>query len=297
MSHVVSIVLSGIGEGVPYFLAAAGLSLIFGVMGILNFALGATTMLGAFFLTTVLGSGQPSIWTFIGGVLLSGALGMLVGIASEAIGFRRTFGMGRNALAGLLLSFGLLLLITGAAPAIWGSSARVQQPPKLLAGATRIWGTALPYYVIFSVVIGAVVAGGLYVLLRRSRFGRVIVAVSHDRVMSSALGISPSKVSMWMFGLAGGLAGLAGAMIAPTGSIDTDLASSYQVFAFVAVVIGGLGSVPGAFIGAMIIGIFDSVLVNYAPTISPFSLYIAAGVIIMLRPHGLFGEAEVARAS
>ena len=141
----------------------------------------------------------------------------------------------------------------------------------------------------FLLVCGVVIVILMYLLLKRTSFGKTIVAVALDRQMASALGVRTWSVSMIVFAIAGGLAGLGGALIAPVGAIDVTVGENYLLYAFVAMVIGGLGSIPGTFIGAMIIGLADSIMVNYAPGHQPFAVYFAAILVLVIRPRGLFG--------
>jgi branched-chain amino acid transport system permease protein len=286
--RLIAAIIGGIAEGIPYFLASAGLTLVFGVLGVLNFAHGAYIMVGAFLLATVLGGHTPSMLAFIGAVILAGLVAAAVSGATELFAFRRTYAQGREALIGLLLSIGLLLLITGLAIPIWGSQDRVQTPPTILQQHFTLAGAPISNYDLFLLALGLVIAIALYFLLRRSRFGRIIVAVSYDRTMASALGISAPSVSTWTFLIGGFLAGIGGAMIGPLGAINTDLAASYLLFAFVAIVIGGLGSIEGALIGSLFVGLVDSFLATFAPSVEPYSLYIAAAAILLVRPRGLF---------
>lgn len=288
MSQLVAALLGGVAEGVPFFLAAAGLSLIFGVMGILNFAQGGLFMLGAFLLQTILGGHQPSFGFFLLAILASAAAMAVVGGITERTLFKFTYNAGPHALIGVLVSVGILLAITGLVPLIWGQSALTQPAPAFIAGRLHILGAVVSTYTVFLLICGAITVFGMWVLLTKTSFGKTIVAVATDRQMASALGIRSSTVSVSVFALAGGLAGLGGALIAPMTSIDATTGQSYLLFAFVAMTIGGLGSIPGTFVGAMIIGIVDSLFVNYLPDFQPFAAYLAAIVVLIIRPHGLF---------
>jgi branched-chain amino acid transport system permease protein len=294
--RIITAIIGGVAEGVPYFLASAGLTLVFGVLGVLNFAHGAYIMIGAFVLSSVLGGDTPSMLGFLAAIVVCGLAAGAVSVVTERFAFRRTYSEGREALVGLLLSIGLLLLITGLVTPIWGSQDRVQNPPQTLASHVSIFGSRIATYNIFIIALGALVAIILYLLVRRSRFGRVITAVSYDRPMANALGISTSTISMASFAIGGILAGVAGAVIGPLGAINSGLANSYLLYAFVAIVIGGLGNIQGALLGSIFVGLVDSFLVAFAPSVEPYSLYIAAAAILVLRPRGLFPPAIAVRA-
>lgn len=288
MTQVLAAILSGVAEGIPFFLAAAGLSLVFGVMGILNFAQGGLFMLGAFFLQSLLGGNEVPLWVFLLAVVGAGIGSAIVGGITERTLFVRTYSAGRNALIGILVSLGILLALSGLVPFIFGKQALTQKTPSIIAGRLDFFGAVVSKYSVFLVICGAVIVVGMYLLLSKTSFGKTIVAVATDRQMSSALGIRTWQVSLMVFSIAGLLAGLGGALVAPVGSIDQNIGGAYLLYAFVAMVIGGLGSVPGAFIGAMIIGIADSLFVNYLPTLQPFAVYFAAIVVLVIRPRGIF---------
>ncbi len=296
MSHLLAALVSGVAEGVPFFLAAAGLSLIFGVMGILNFAQGGLFMLGAFVLRTLLGGQQSGFFVFILAIIAAGVAMAVLGAIFERTLFVHTYKAGPHALIGILVSFGLLLAITGFVPLVWGQSALAQTPPAILGGRINFLGAVMTQYTFFLLVCGAVIVLGMWLLLDKSRFGKTIVAVATDRQMASALGIRSANVSIAVFALAGGLAGVGGALISPMASIDVTVGQSYLLYAFVAMTIGGLGSIPGTFIGAMIIGIVDSLFVNYFPSMQPFAAYLAAIVVLIIRPRGIFPGAATRAA-
>lgn len=296
MSHLLAALISGVATGVPFFLAAAGLSMIFGVMGILNFAQGGLFMLGAFVLRTMLGGDQSSFPIFILAIVVAGLAMAALGAIFERTLFVHTYQAGPHALIGILVSFGLLLAITGLVPYIWGQSALSQPPPAIISGRLDFLGAVMTQYTLFLLICGALIVLGMWLLLSKSRFGKTIVAVATDRQMASALGIRTANVSIAVFALAGALAGVGGALVAPIASIDVTVGQSYLLYAFVAMTIGGLGSIPGTFVGAMIIGIVDSLFVNYFPAMQPFAAYLAAILVLIVRPRGIFPGAVIRAA-
>lgn len=296
MSTVLATVLAGLAQGVPFFLAAAGLSLILGVMGVLNFAQGGLFMLGAYVVQSVLGGSSPSVLVFILALLVATAAAALLGALSERTLFVTTYSAGPHALIGILVSFGLLLAITGVVPYIWGNASLTQLAPAALSGRVAILGAVVSKYSLFLLACGVVIVFLMYLLLQRSDFGKTMVAVASDRAMASALGVRTWSVSAWVFAIAGGLAGIGGGLIAPLGSINSGVGQSYLILAFVAMVIGGLGSMTGTFVGAMIIGIVDSAFVNYLPDLQPFAAYLAAAAVLLVRPRGIFGASAMRTA-
>ena len=199
-------------------------------------------------------------------------------------------------LIGILVSFGLLLTLTGLVPAFWGKSALAQPAPEVIGGKVEFLGIVLSQYTVFLIACGAVIVVGMWLLLTKTSFGKTVVAVATDRQMASALGVRVSNVSMLVFAIAGGLAGIGGALVAPLASIDVNIGMSYLLFAFVAMTIGGLGSIPGTFVGAMIIGVVDSLFVNYLPEMQPFAAYLAAIVVLIFWPRGIFPGAATRAA-
>lgn len=287
MAEVIEGIISGIAAGIPYFLAAAGLTLMFGVVGVLNFALGGLFMVGAYLLHSFVGGGTASWYVFILAVLAAGIGCGVLSAGTEQLGFSRLYSQGRESLNGMLLSFGLLLVITGLVPHIWGDADLLQNVPRAWSGRVSVGSVEVTKYEIVILVFGLVIIGAVYAILRRSAFGRNMLAVSYDRGVAEALGISSRFVSLASFALGGFLAGIAGALIAPMGAINSSLGENYLLYAFVAVALGGLGSIPGAFVGAIVIGIVGSMLSLYANSLAPFGLYIAAGAILLIRPNGL----------
>jgi branched-chain amino acid transport system permease protein len=281
-------IIGGIAYGVPLFLVASGLTLVYGVLRVLNFAHGGLLMVGAYLFAWALGGGSVSVWEFIGGVIGAGVVVGLLGILVERGMFSRLYDSGTE--VSLLGSYGLLLFLTGVAPAIWGNAPLTQQLPALLDGRITLAGAPVTVFELAEVVLGVVVAAGLFLLLKRTRLGVQATAVAEDREMARALGIRAARVSAVIFVIGCFLAGVAGAVVAPTTSVSVDLASSFILTAFAAVIIGGLGSVEGALIAAVGLGIIDSLCVTYLPSVEPYSFYIVLAVVLVLRPQGLRGR-------
>jgi branched-chain amino acid transport system permease protein len=283
-------IIGGIAYGVPLFLVASGLTLVYGVLRVLNFAHGGLLMLGAYLFAWVLGGKSVSLWVFIGAVIGAGVVVGLLGILVERGMFSRLYSAGTE--VSLLGSYGLLLFLTGIAPVIWGNAPLTQALPSALAGRITIDGAPVSVFELVEVGLGVVVAIGLFLLLKRTRLGVQATAVAEDREMARALGIRAARVSGLVFVLGCFLAGLAGAVVAPTSAVSTDLASSFILSAFAAVIIGGLGSVEGALIAAVGLGIIDSLCVTYLPSVEPYSFYIVLAVMLILRPQGLLGRRQ-----
>jgi branched-chain amino acid transport system permease protein len=283
-------VLGGIAYGVPLFLMASGLTLVYGVLRVLNFAHGGLLMVGAYLLAWILSGDSRSLPVFVGAVLLSALIVAALGLVIELGLFRRLYGASTQ--VGLLASYGLLLFLTGVAPVIWGDEPRTQALPSSLSGRVNIGDTAVSVFALVQVGVGVLVAVGLFLLLRRTRLGAQASAVAEDREMARALGIRAARVSRLVFVLGCFLAGLAGAVVAPSSSVGVELAPSFILQGFAVVIIGGLGSVEGALVAAIGVGVIDSLCVTYLQSFEPYSFYVVLGLVLLLRPQGLLGRRQ-----
>jgi branched-chain amino acid transport system permease protein len=295
MDEVFSTIVAGVAQGFPLFLAASGLSLIFGVMGTLNFAHGAFFMIGSYMLVTLLGGDPTSVATFLLAALAAGAVVAAIGAGSEVTVFRRMYG--KDHVITLLASYALLLMLEGATREVWGTRPRTQEGPGWLAGSVEVLGARVAKYDLGLIVVGALVAIGLAYLLQRTRLGREMRAVAQDRTMALALGIRARRVAVAVFALGGALAGIAGALTAPLVTIDSNLAVAFVLQSFAVVIIGGLGSVRGALLAALLVGLVNSALVSWASSIAGFSLYIAVAAVLLIRPQGLFSTTRGAQVA
>ncbi|MGB4135802.1 MAG: branched-chain amino acid ABC transporter permease [Microbacterium sp.] len=288
MNDVISILVAGVAQGVPVFIVASGLTLIYGVLHVLNFAHGAFFLIGAFIVTSTLQAN--TMGSFLLSVLLAGIGVTVVGVVSEVVVFRRLYKAGST--VSFLGAFALFLALVGVAILIWGTNPRTVAYPQGLNGSFEFLGARIGQYDIAMVIVGGVIAVGLWLLLTRTSLGTRVRAISQDRTMAMALGIRVGRVSTTVFAIGAFLAGVAGALITPVSSIDEGLglSSDYMIPAFIVIIVGGLGSVPGALIAALGLGIIESVLFRVAPGLSGFSYYLVVAVFLMFRPQGLFGS-------
>jgi len=291
---VISTLISGVAYGVPLFLVASGLTLIYGVIGVLNFAHGSFFVIGALLAATIVGSALPSIPTFIIAVLAGAAAVAALGLVTESTVVRRLYR--RDHITMLLATFAILLIVEGAAEVIWGNSPRSISKPAVLSGSARILGATIPVYDIMLVVVGALVAVGLFLLINKSSFGRSVRAVAQDPVMGEAVGLNTKRVMLLVFGLGSALAGLAGALIAPNVSVSPSLGHAFILQSFAIVIIGGLGSVTGSLVAALLVGVAEAFAVAYAPFLTGFTFYILVAVVLLVRPRGLLGSSKLGRA-
>ncbi len=293
---LIQLLLDGLSMGSRLFLVAVGLSLIFGVLDVLNFTHGVLYMLGAYVgITfadgiTVLGLSIPAVgfwWGVVSGVVVVGAIGGLL----ERGFLRRIYD--QEPLDQLLLTFAFVLILTDLTRSTFGTRPHLIDPPAIFATTTWIGGFGVPTYRLFVIGVSIVVLIGLVGVLHLSSVGRMIRATTSDRTMARLLGINVPLLYTGVFVVGAGLAGLGGALAAPLGSVTPELGNYIIIQAFLVVVIGGLGSFVGAFVGAYAIGILmalDPVIaVDGGGELMPFVLMI---VVLLYAPEGLFGGVE-----
>ncbi|MGA8379538.1 MAG: branched-chain amino acid ABC transporter permease [Stellaceae bacterium] len=270
------------------FLIASGLSLVFGVMRVLNFAHGSFYMLGAYLAWQAMQWLQPVGEAFWAAAIFA-ALGIAVlGGIVERLLLRHLYG--RDELYQLLLTYALVLIFGDVAKYIWGTGQLSVQRPPLLAGSIQIFGTTQPYYNLFIMALGPAIAVGGWLVLTRSSAGRMVRAASYDREMVGALGANVGAIYTGMFMASSFLAGLSGALVTPLQSIVPGMDVLIIVQAFIVVVIGGLGSFWGTFWGSVIYGQVLSFGILIFPGFSLFSVFALMVVILVIRPWGLFGR-------
>ncbi|MDP9266138.1 MAG: branched-chain amino acid ABC transporter permease [Chloroflexota bacterium] len=283
-------ILNGISQGVLLFLVASGLSLVFGVMGLLNFAHGGFFALGAFVAYSLTAGASLPAWQFLVVVVAGALIVGLIGVAAEVLVFRRIYHL--PPIDALLATYAVLLTVQGGITQVWGvNPVGVARSPEF-RGAVPVAGVDVPAYDFALIAIGAVVVVALWWLLERSSFGRVVRATAADRTMSACLGINVRFVFAAMFGLGSFLAALGGGLVSQLVQVDAGLAATFVIQSFAVVVVGGLGSIFGALVAALLLGLLDSLVVSIDPTFSGFSLYLGMTLILLARPSGLFGSAS-----
>jgi len=270
------------------FLIAAGLSLIFGVLRVLNFAHGTFYMLGAyatFQLVQWLGVAGGRFWlTALGGALFVAALGGLV----ERLLFRHLYG--KEELYQLLFTYALALILGDAAKMLWGTQQKSVSRPPELSSAFQVFGATIPTYNLFIILLGPAIALAFWLVLQRTRVGRYIRAAALDRETLGALGVNVDALYTGVFVLASFLGGLGGALISPMRATTPGMDTEIIVEAFVVVVIGGLGSFWGTFLGALIYGQVLSFGILFFPRFSIFAVFALMAAVLIVRPWGLLGR-------
>ncbi|MBI3993460.1 MAG: branched-chain amino acid ABC transporter permease [Candidatus Lambdaproteobacteria bacterium] len=291
--------LNGFQLGTLLFLLAAGLTLIFGIMDLVNLAHGSLFMMGAFFCASL------ADWTgsFLFGALLAVPAAIALGIVVELVALRTLYD--RNHLDQVLATFGLILFFNEAVRIVWGSAGRAIPLPALLKTHVQILGIPYPTYRIMTISIGLLVALGLYVLIARTRLGMLIRAGATNREMVGALGVDIRLLYTLVFGLGAGLAGLAGLLTATVQTAEIGMGEHILIPSFVVIVIGGIGSIRGSFVAAIIVGLIDTLGRSYipdllklffselvastaAPALSSMMIYLIMAIVLVLRPQGLF---------
>lgn len=288
LSTLLAQVFTGLVLGMIYVLLAIGLSLIFGLMTVVNFAHGALFMLGAYFGVFVL-TYTKSFWiALIVAPLMVGALGLLM----ERFLIRRLYG--RSPDDPLLLTFGLSLILVEGVKLVWGKIGLTLDPPRALAGAVNLGFMSFPAYRIFLIGVTVAVLIGLYFFLGRTNIGLIIRAGSRDPLMVRALGIDLGRVWLVVFGIGTALAGLAGILAGPMRGAYAEMGVTMVIESFVIIVVGGMGSLLGAVVAGLLIGQVVGLTTLFMPKAAEIMVFVVMAVVLLVRPSGLFGEAGLA---
>ncbi|AXC48328.1 branched-chain amino acid ABC transporter permease [Paracoccus suum] len=294
--------LNGVQYGLLLFLIAAGLTLILGIMDVVNLGHGVLYMLGAFLMV----SATAATGNFWLGLLLVLPATLLIGLVLERLLFRPLYA--RSHLDQVLATFGLVLAVTEVCRMIWGNSPLSVAMPTALSGSVPlIAGVQFPVYRLVIIGTGLAVALGLYLVIGHTRIGMRLRAGATHRGILSALGVDVGRLFALVFAFGAMLAGFAGAIVAPLLSVDTGMGEAVLITTFVVVVIGGIGSVRGAFVAALLVGSVDTLGRSFGPlmlakimdpataaqagrTLAPMLVYLLMAAILAVRPAGLFGR-------
>lgn len=292
--------LNGLQQGMMLFLLASGLTLTFGIMGIINLAHGATYMIGAYVAATVMASTELFLVSVGAGMLAAGIMGLILEFGI----LRRLYD--RDHLDQVLATFGIILIANEGTKIIFGPQALFMAPPDYLNQAIPIGpDMTYPLYRISIILVGLLVVLFLRHLILHTKLGMLIRAGATHREMVAAMGVDIARVFTLVFGLGAMLAGLAGAMAAPLLAVQVGMGENILILTFVVIIIGGLGSVRGAFAGALLVGLVDtfgrailpSLLMTILPpataagiggSLSDIAIYLLMAVVLMIRPEGLF---------
>lgn len=279
--------LNGITSGMTFFILASGLTLVFGVLGILNLAHGSLFMLGAYF------TYQFTVWlgNFWYALIIAPLVCAGIGILLERILLRSVYG--GDVHFQLLLTFGLILVFEDLAKFFWGVSYKSVSEPETLMGAVPMLGAEYPRYNLFVILVGILTGIAVWFILSRTKAGKMVRAASSDKEMAAGSGINVLFLYTLVFAFGSYLAGLAGVLAAPLRSITMDLGGRTIVEAFAVVVIGGLGSIPGALLGALILGQLNAFGIVYFSRYEMAFMYILMAIVLLIRPRGLLGKEAI----
>jgi branched-chain amino acid transport system permease protein len=280
--------LNGVQYGLVLFLVASGLTLVFGILRVINLAHGAFYMLGAY-LAYWITAYTGSFWlALIGGV----AIAFVVGLLLEQIFVKRLYG--RDHLAQVLLSFGLILVLDELRHILFGKDVHSVAAPEFLRGSIQL--TEVLSYPVYRLAICAfclAVAVAIFFVIQKTRIGMIVRAGAENRDMTRALGIPFDVVNRYVFAVGIALAALGGIVVSPISTVFPGMDNQMLILSFVVVVLGGIGSVAGAAIGALLIGISDSFGKVFFPNFSSFTVYVLMAAVLLWRPNGILGRREV----
>ncbi len=300
MLYFIEQFLNGVQLGMLLFLLAAGLTLIFGIMDLVNLAHGSLYMLGAYFAATL----AAATGSFVLGALLALIATAISGMALEVIAIRPLYG--RPHLDHVLGTFGLILFFNELVRLVWGPAGMtLSLPSEMLTAVQIIPGIYYPLYRLVIILVTLAVTALLYILVMRTRLGMLIRAGASNREMVGALGVNIKLLYTLVFGLGAALAGFAGLMQAPILTVQIGMGENILILALVVIVIGGIGSIRGAFVAALIVGLIDTLgraflppllhavlstnaALTLAPALSSMSIYMLMAAILVVRPEGLF---------
>ena len=296
--------LNGLQYGVMLFLLAAGLTLIFGIMGVINLAHGSLFMVGAYAGTYVAGL-TGSFWLGLPAALLAAAV---TGFLIEALVIRRLYA--RDHLDQVLATFALILIANQLVTLVFGRQPVFTPLPELFSGSVELLpGLPYPTYRLLIIATGLLVAGGLYLLINKTRIGMLVRAGASNRDMVRALGVDIRLLYTMVFGLGALLAGLAGYMIGPISAVQVGMGEQILLATFVVVVVGGVGSIKGAFVAGIALGVVDTMLRAFLPGllrnvmqpsdadaiglgVSSMGIYLLMALVLLVRPKGLFSAGQ-----
>ncbi|MBK9446973.1 MAG: branched-chain amino acid ABC transporter permease [Betaproteobacteria bacterium] len=291
--------LNGLQFGLMLFLLAAGLTLVFGIMDMINLAHGSLYMVGAYLAAAAVAASG----SFVVGVLLAVAGTAVLGALLEMTVLRRLYT--RDHLSQVLATFALILIANEAVRMVWGDQPMLLNPPDALSGPVELGGFSYPAFRLLIIAVGAVVALLLYWVVARTRVGMWVRAGASNREMTEALGINVKRLFTLVFAAGAGLCALAGAMLGPLLAVQVGMGESILILAFVVIVIGGIGSIRGALVGSLLVGVVDTlgrallpwllrsflpgeVAANLGPALAAILIYLLMAAVLFWRPAGLF---------
>lgn len=277
--------LIGLSLAMYLWLLSAGLTIIFGVLGVLNFAHGSLFMVGAYLAYTFYGILGVPFWLAI---ILSLVGVALLGLVMERGFLRRIYDIDHA--YQLLLTFGFILILDDAVKLIWGGVFKIPPIPPFLEGAWPVAGRLFPVYNVFLIAVGLLVAVGLWLLFERTWWGRTVRATASDREMANAIGVNVPRVFSGVFMFGAALAALGGALGTPVRVVAPGIGAAMIIQAFIITVIGGLGNLKGAFVSSVLVGVLSAYGTLFFPVFELFFIFVIMAVVLLVRPQGLFSR-------
>jgi len=291
MTELVDVILGGTFHAAVLFLVAAGLQLVFGVQKIVNLACGSFYALGAYFGITAVGMaiklGMPLV-LFLPVLIVAGLAIGLVGLPIERV-LRMIYR--RDESYQLLITFGFLLMFQDVFRFLWGATPRTMDNVYLAYGTANFLGVRVPTYNLLVIAASLAIAVGLGLFLERTKIGRIVRATADNRDMAEGLGVNASRIFALVFTVGCMLGTVGGALVVTSSAASLDMAVELVVESFAVVVIGGLGSMRGALVGALVVGLMRAAAISLVPELEMLSVYLVVVVVLIVRPAGLFGKA------
>ncbi|HSB22226.1 MAG TPA: branched-chain amino acid ABC transporter permease [Burkholderiaceae bacterium] len=296
---IVEQLLNGLQFGLMLFLLAAGLTLVFGVMDMINLAHGSLYMVGAFIAAWLVALTGSFVLGVLGAIVLTAAFGMLL----ETTLLRTLYA--RDHLSQVLATFALILILNDGVKMVFGTDLPLSAPDALAGPVQLLPGLSYPAYRLLILAVGLAIAAAMYLLVTRTRLGALVRAGAANRVMTEAMGINVQRLFTAVFGIGAGLCAVAGALLGPLLAVQVGMGENILILAFVVIVIGGIGSIRGALIGSILVGCVDTLgrtLLQHVlreflppqwasaagPAIASIAVYVFMAVVLALRPQGLF---------
>jgi branched-chain amino acid transport system permease protein len=281
--------LTGLTRAGLLFIVSVGLTLVFGAMRVINLAHGSLYMVGAFLTASVVAAVGGDVG-LLPALIVATAAAAAIGASIEVGVLRRLYR--QEHLLQLLATYAIVLIIADLVQAVWGASNRTVERPVGLDGSVDILGTPFAVYNLFIIVVALAIGAGLWLLINRTGLGRDIRAAVVDPEMLGGVGVDVARLFTGVFAIGAALAGLAGAIVAPSGAVGLGMDIEIIVEAFAVTIIGGLGSIPGALVGAGIVGLIDAYGIEIAPRLTLAFIFVAMVAVLAIRPSGLFGVPE-----
>jgi len=296
---IIEQLLNGLQFGLMLFLLAAGLTLVFGVMDMINLAHGSLYMVGAFIAAWLVALTGSFVWGVLGAIALTALFGMLL----ETTLLRTLYA--RDHLSQVLATFALILILNDGVKMVFGTDLPLSAPDVLAGPVQLLPGLSYPAYRLLILAVGLVVAIAMYVLVAKTRLGALVRAGAANRVMTEAMGVDVKRLFTAVFGIGAGLCALAGALLGPLLAVQVGMGENILILAFVVIVIGGIGSIRGALIGSILVGCVDTLgrtLLQQlfreflppqwasaaGPAIASIAVYVFMAVVLAVKPQGLF---------